>query len=261
MPIFASKSKQNQGNALHIYGTYHKNVIHIMAINLKTIFDRRKKVSNVTKGAIEIEIYFSRNTRKYIPTGVFVYDYQFTDHVVNHDNSLNMNIIISKKRKEIEGVLHSMEVDGICNTIENFNAIYNPPEKPLYSDFLDFSYQEINKSNIRYSTRKQIMVAFEALERFGKIKSFDSITPTNLQLFDNFLRAENPRRVQTTIYDYHKRIKPYVLKAYRLGLIENNPYNIFITKNGKYKERIPLLKEKLPKVKRTVLQPSFLLIE
>lgn len=232
-----------------------------MAINLKTIFDRRKKASNVTKGAIEIEIYFSRNTRKYIPTGVFVYDYQFTDHVVNHDNSLEMNRIISKKRKEIEGVLHSMEVDGICNTIENFNAIYNPPEKPLYSDFLDFSYQEINKSKIRDSTRKQIMVAFEALERFGKIKSFDSITPTNLQLFDNFLRAENPRRVQTTIYDYHKRIKPYVLKAYRLGLIEDNPYNIFITKNGKYKERIPLLKEKLPKVKRTVLQPSFLLIE
>ena len=64
--------------------------------NLKTIFDRRKKASNVTKGAVEIEVYFSRNTRKYIPTGVFVYDYQFTDHELYGGRATGYNGITTR---------------------------------------------------------------------------------------------------------------------------------------------------------------------
>lgn len=223
-------------------------------MNLKTVFDRRKKASDKTKGAVEIEIYFSRNTRKYVSTGVLVYDYQFSDHVINHDKALKLNRFITKKRKEIENALHSMEVEGVCNTLANFNAVFEP-QKPLYSDFFDLFYNEIDKSGIRDTTKRQVMVAFEALERFGKIRSFDSITPANLELFDDFLRTENPHRVQTTIYGYHKRIKPYVLKAYRFGLIKDNPYNIFIAKNGRYKERKPLLQNEIDLILSTNFTP------
>ncbi len=211
---------------------------------IKVIFDRRRKSSETVKGTIEIEVYQKNSIRRYISTGITVYPCQFTDHVINCDKSQEFNALIKSKKDEIENVLHLMEVDGICSTNHNFD-LYFKPQKSKYKDFLEFLYDEIEKSGIKDTTKRQVNVAVDALYRFGKIKSFDSVTPYNLELFTDFLKKENPSRVQTTLFGYHKRIKPYILKAFRLGLIDKNPYDIFVFKNGKYKDRKSLYQNEI----------------
>jgi Site-specific recombinase XerD len=211
---------------------------------IKVIFDRRNKSSETVKGTVEIEVYEKKCIRRYISTGVSVYKGQFTDHVICCDNSRELNALIKKKKDEIENVLHQIEVDGKCSTNHNFD-LYFKPKKDRYKNFFEFAYDEIELAGIRRNTKRQAYVAFEALYRFGKIKSFDSITPYNLELFTEFLKKENPSRVRTTLFGYHKRIKPYILKAFRLGLIDKNPYDIFVYKNGKYKDRKPLYQKEI----------------
>lgn len=221
---------------------------------IKVIFDRRKKSSETVKGAIEIEVYHKKSIRRYISTGIMVYPCQFTDHVVNCDKSQEFNSLIKKKKDEIENVLHMMEVDGICSTNQNFD-LYFKPQKSKYKDFFEFFNDEIERSGIKETTKRQVNVAFEALYRFGKIKSFESITSYNLELFTEFLKRENPSRVQTTLFGYHKRIKPYILKAFRLGLINKNPYDVFVFKNGKYKDRKPLHQNEIDLLLNSSLSP------
>lgn len=64
-----------------------------------------------------------------------------------------------------------------------------------------------------------------------------------------FLRAENTDRLQTTLHGYHRRIKPYVTEAFKLGYIEENPYLKFKDVAGKSKDRKPLTSAELDKLR------------
>ena len=60
-------------------------------------------------------------------------------------------------------------------------------------------------------------------------------------------------RGQTTIHGYHKRIKPYINEALRLGLIEDTPYRVFKDKHGRYKTRQPLTMDELQSIRNIEL--------
>ena len=75
----------------------------------------------------------------------------------------------------------------------------------------------------------------------------------NISLFDRFIRREDPTRGQTTIHGYHKRIKPYINEALRLGLIEDTPYRVFKDKHGRYKTRQPLTMDELQSIRNIEL--------
>jgi len=141
-----------------------------------------------------------------------------------------------------------MRVDGVEINLDNFNLYLGTKKEDLPDNFIDFMYEEICKNKIRETTREQHFIAYNALVRFGKIKSFASLTPHLLQEFDDFLRKDNPKRSQITIHGYHKRIKPYVIKAYKLGYIESNPYLRFTDVRGSSKERQPLTQDELDKL-------------
>jgi len=217
-----------------------QNVLHTM--DIKFVFDRRKKSSEKEKGLIELLLYFARNEKKYMTTGIEVYPEQWDGHVVNRKDSNKLNLELSRIKKKYEKLVCDMEVDGIAINIENFKE-YIAPKEEIPNNFLNFMYEEIHNSTIRDTTKRQQYVAYEELKKFGKIKSFTSLNIRNIELFDTYLRRDN--RQQSTIFDYHKRIKPYVNKAYRLGYISENPYLRFKNDRGKYKERVALTQEEL----------------
>lgn len=78
----------------------------------------------------------------------------------------------------------------------------------------------------------------------GKIKSFEDLTPRKLKQWDEWLR-EDGTRSDTCIYNYHKRIKPYIRSAYEKGIIEKDPYTMCHFPRGKSKERRPLTEKEL----------------
>ena len=216
----------------------------------KFVFNRRKKATECIPASVELEIYFDRSHRKRISTGVRVCLGQWDDrlHVVNRPDSLPLNSRLMEVKKQFEEDFCEMYSCGVPPSYTNYEyyttlGMEKQAESP--TSFLDFMQQRIEERNLREGTKKTQLVALEALRRFGKIQTFSSLTPANLYAFDIFLRKENPDRVQTTIHNYHKRIKPYVNEAYRLEYIKVNPYAHFVDKRGKCKERRPLTREEL----------------
>jgi site-specific recombinase XerD len=219
----------------------------VLPMKIRFIFDRKRKSNGHVPGDIELLLYFARNERKYYKTDIGVLSNEWNGYVINRKDSNKLNAELSNIRKKYEKIIHDMQVDGIKLTVSNFNE-YLSPRSEVPESFLNFMYEEICKSKIRDTTKKQHFSAYNALVRFGKIKSFTSLTINNIEAFNTFLRNEDQKRCQTTIHGYHKRIKPYVAKAYQLGYIANNPYNRFTDIKGKSKERNPLMQEELDKL-------------
>lgn len=214
----------------------------------KFVFNRRKKATESVEAAVELEIYFDRLHRRWLNTGVRVCLGQWDDrlHVVNRPDGRKLNADLIAFQRKQEDIFASLYAVGLEPSLENYDNYLNGGEQPGMPDsFIDFMRQRIAERDIRPGTKRTQLVALDALLRFGQMKAFSTLTSANLYAFDMWLRKENPKRDQTTIHNYHKRIKVYVNEAYRLGYIKDNPYDHFQDKRGTYKARRPLTPEEL----------------
>lgn len=210
------------------------------------VYDRRHIANETTCAPVELKIYFKRAEGKIINSGIKVLPCQWNGEIVNHPDAIELNKKLADLRKKFENIIIAMQVDNKPVSLESLNEYINPGKKAeSIKNFIDFAKEEMYKSTIRDTTKKQHLVAIQALEKFGRIKSFASLTLQNIEAFDIFLRRENPNRSQATIHGYHKRIKPYVNKAYRLGYIDINPYERFTDTRGISKEIQPLTQKEL----------------
>lgn len=224
---------------------------------MRFVFNRRGNATEEKQTAIELEIYFSRAERKFIPTGLSIYAGQWDkdEHVINHLQAKLLNKQLDDFLKSYEKVFEAMINGGEKITLENLNGRLGKAKPKESVSFMDFMYDRMAERPLRESTKRMHLVTWESLKRFGGIISFDSLTPKNLKLFDDFLRKENPNRKQTTIHGYHKRMKPYVIEAYKLRHIDSNPYNAFDNVRGTSKEREPLTQQELDHL-RTIELPD-----
>lgn len=222
---------------------------------LRFVYDRRHKASDVKPASIDLEIYFNRRERKFIGTGIQLLPNQWcdTNHVMYHDNAEQFNRMIDALKKKVERILIAMQVDHEEITLQSFTDRYEGKTK--LTSFIDFMYDSIAKRQIKDSTRRAHLAAWETVRRFGRLRSFKDVTIENIERFDDFLRREDPDRCQVTIHGYHKRLKPYVIEAYKLRYIENNPYNFFDDERGTSKEREPLTESELERLRTIELSP------
>ena len=234
-----------------------KSAIQLMCENfpvLRFVFDRRKKASKTTPASVDLEIYFDRRHRKFIGTGVKLLPGQWDEkrHAVNRKDGLQINARLNELKKEQEEIFDEMYSQGVPYTYEGYMAFTRAGEEVKRPpSFIDFMRQRITERNLRPGTKRTHLVALEALRRFGRIKSFESLTAANIYAFDAFLRRENAGRVQTTIYSYHKRVKVYVNEAFKLSYIKDNPYDHFDENRGRPKPRKPLTAEELRMLRET----------
>lgn len=232
-----------------------------MAENHVTIvFDRKKKAEETGTGKIELQIRLTRTCRKYITVDECTPKEWRT-------RKFSENVIAEQNR--IEKIVSAMECLGEDMTMENLNkhlglqTIKREPRKkpiikvkqeknPLKESFLDFMRDEIIKERSKDSTKRQKMVALDALERWGKIKTFGDLTPAKLREWDEWLRADGTRS-DPAVHNYHKRTKPYVRLAYEKGIIEKEPYSMCHFPRGKSKERRPLTEIELKRLREADL--------
>ncbi|WP_052332558.1 site-specific integrase [Bacteroides neonati] len=207
--------------------------------SVRYIYDRRRTATDVKPATVEIEIYFSRQQRKFVNTGIQILPEQWNESiVVKHNDADQLNNTLLGIKKKVERILIAMDVDKEPISMQSFNARYEGAVKP--TSFIDFMYDCICKRQIRDSTRRAHIAAWETVRRFGKMRTFSDLTPETLKRFDDFLRAEDPKRCQVTIHGYHKRVKPYILEAHKLRYIDYSPYDVFDVSRGTSKEREPL---------------------
>lgn len=195
---------------------------------VRFVYNRRKTASPTAAAKIEVEIYFSRNSRKIIPTDILLLPNQWeAGRIINHPNAHALTVKLEQIRGQYEKTLLRMEANGSALDLQTFNE-YIDGDAIGGGSFLDYMYERITKQTIKDTTRQRKLVAYNALRRFGRIRSFASVTAENINRFDLFLRDTDPdifdadgrkiiTRSQVTLHGYHKDIKPYILEALRLG--------------------------------------------
>lgn len=220
-------------------------------VNVK--FDRRNRLKNGKKGDVELEIYLTRECRKFIRiTSVTKAEWATYQH--------SKEFLAEKLR--IEGICRAMIVLNEELTVENLNrhlGIEPKKEKVEMSEeeferhkliasktsFLDFFEMEYKKHEYAASTLRRKKVMIDALKEFGKIKRFEDLTVNNIKKFDEWL--DNGRE-RTTVTNYHKQVHMYILRAKKQKFITEDPYESCEFEKGKNKKRVPLSENELLKL-------------
>ena len=219
--------------------------------SITVVYDRKKKVETTGKGKVEFSIYLARGQRKYV--------------TIKECSPVEWKTYRQSKELRIEllaykGIAENMQKCGEEMTIENYNRHLGiTPKKEATKQqerrkrlssptgFIDFIKEEMAKENLQAGTLKRRKVVLDALERFGKLKSFADVTPENIKAFDEFLRKEDKARTDVTLNNYHKVLKKYSKEAYDRDYIPKYPYDSPLCKfkRGEYKERKPLTEDEL----------------
>lgn len=162
---------------------------------IKPVFDRKKKATPEKSAKVEIEIKFSRTERKWISTDIELYSNQWDgEFVVRHAKFKQLNKAITQYVKKFDDIIKNIRKEGKDINLKNFNIFYNEKHVKSKSSFLDFAYDELQRRDLKWSTKRAHLIALEALKRSGVIKTFDDITPENIALFDRVYKKRRSNK-------------------------------------------------------------------
>lgn len=202
----------------------------------RIIYDRNNRASKTKQGLIQIEVVLQQK-RKFISTGVKVFPQEWSDktRVKNRADSMKLN-------KRIEAMLQNIN-DYIADLI-NKNAAWDWDKFERHLDrepntkstsFIQFVTDRIeNRTDLREGTLKHHHSWLSDFINYGKIVSFSDINSTAIREYDDYLHKKGIK--QTTIYNYHKHLKSYIIDAIEYEHIQYNPYNSVKIERGKAQE-------------------------
>ena len=213
---------------------------------IRVVFDRKHQATKQKAALVQVEILFERK-RKYISTGVKVFAGQWKDKtmVTGRMDAMDLNERISLIMANIREFINKLIKEKKPFSFHEFQKIVDSKSLECNS-FLDFVRERIELRQVRETTKRQHRAMLRRLTEFGIIKSFEDLTVKNINLLDDYERKFTS--MQTTVYDFHKRVRFYVKEAMQLDLIDKNPYDKFEVKRGKYRVRKPLTNDELMKI-------------
>lgn len=198
---------------------------------VKFVFDRRKRASKTTNGAIEIEVCFA-GQRVRMSTGIGVHAGEWSDgKVVKRLDAQILNKELNDKFNDVyEAVKQMIEDENVClDKLKDYRFGERRMSQKLNA--LDWIEERINLRPVRESTRKQHHVMLRALRASKLFYSFKDFTPANIKLWDDILHKQ--LACQSSVHGYHKRLKPYIAEAMQLGLLEKSHYDGFHISRGR----------------------------
>lgn len=215
------------------------------------VFDRRKKAAEKGFGTVEACVSFGRNGRVYEHTGIDLYPKQWDgqDNMATGPGAKEANRKLSAVLADCRAILTEMQRDGVDITADNYKRYRDADNSKKEQSFYDFAMDCMDSRQITASTRKTHVCALEALRQSGAVKSIQDLTAANIARFDKWLRLRTPGIEQTTLHNYHKRIKVYVNEAIRAGLLDTSPYDKFKDVRGKSKDRVALTDDELARIR------------
>lgn len=221
---------------------------------ISIVFDRRHIASNTKRAAIEIAVYFDRRSH-YINTGVLCLRNEWNGRqVVRRFDMAACQKKITDLLDLISSLSYELWKDGKFSFAALKAAMARSPQ--LRPNLFDWWRQRIDERPLQASTKRQHLVAFDFVKSLGIIKDFEDLTPANIKLIDEAIRREN--KADTTVYSYHKRIKPYLKDAVTFGFIDKCPYDDFATPHGKSARLRYLTDEERQRIERIELDNATL---
>lgn len=211
-------------------------------INTTIVYNHRGEFGKDGTAPVEVRIIFQRKAY-YISTGVRVRKKEWKfGKVVNRSDCDDMN-------ERVDAMLH--RVDKLLNEAirKNMSIDVKKIRKQVYSpdmrstndpeDMLSWCVSEIDKLNVADGTRKHYRTSVARLIEFGKIRKWSDLSVEMIHRYDAFLHSiklhqtdaekqqNNPAKhlSQATIHNHHKDLKALLMRAYKFGIIAENPYN------------------------------------
>ena len=142
-------------------------------------------------------------------------------------------------------------------TIQQFDSYYLGKKKSrssnLYkgtdqtTNFIIYMKESIDKEKFSTGTHKHKICTWEAVKRFGKIRTFADLTPKNILEFDEWLHDGS--RTDVSVHTYHKHLRKVTRYLRMADMIPVDPYERVKLSRGKSKERQPLTEDELDKLR------------
>ena len=223
------------------------------------IYDKRKKVAKCGKGMAEYRLYLAGGIRKYIPIA------EITPNQWEH---FTESFVIQEQISKYEKMLSALELMGKPLTLQNVNEVLGIEPKMSKAEkareqkekemkekgsFITFFYDKLLAERIELRTRQAREVVYNSLLAYGRIKTFEDLTPKNILEYHKWLKADGTRS-DVTLKHYHKRLHRYVIKAYEYGYINRDPYKAITIPCGQSAERRPLTDEEMHKLRTIQLR-------
>lgn len=211
-------------------------------ITIKTIYDRRKRATRQTPGAVEIRITIDRRTI-YINTGVRVLKSEWVaGSVCNRADAAQLNkrlqLIASKVEEDVNTMIEKgYQVDG--STLRD--RVWRIMEDESDTALMDWIAEQVPLLNIKDGTRKHYTSLMVRLAEYGKLVRWYDVTVEGIVNFDAWLHSLRPVANDAgakaygrlgvglsdgAIYNYHKCLKALLRRAKMFGRIDTNPYEL-----------------------------------
>jgi site-specific recombinase XerD len=212
------------------------------------VFDRKKVTEKRGKGIIEMQVYLSRRERKYIPIGKCSLD-ELEDYLSSRD--------VKNEIKRCNDIISAMLLFDDEMTVQQFDSYYLGKKKSRSSNlykgtdqtinFIIYMKESIDKEKFSIGTHKHKICTWEAVKRFGKIKTFADLTPKHILEFDEWLHDGS--RTDVSVHTYHKHLRKVTRYLRMADMIPADPYERVKLSRGKSKERQPLTEDELNKLR------------
>ena len=208
-------------------------------------------------GYIEISIYLGAGQRKFVTIG---------SATAMEWLRINKSKELKKEVEKYEAVVKSMVDNGEEMTLANLDThlqvleLITTKKKPakqgevndLSESFVDYIREFMEDEGCSKATMKHKRVVLRSLEDFGRIQTFEDLTPSNIMAYDRWLH--NGQRTDVTISQYHKYVHYYINMLLMEERIPSDPYKKVRIKKGESKIRQPLTEQELIKVRDAELE-------
>ena len=219
---------------------------------VSVVFDRKKVAEKRGQGIVEMQVYLNRRERKYIPIGKCSPD-ELEDYLSSRD--------VRNEIKRCNDIISAMLLFDDEMTVQQFDSYYLGKKKSrssnLYkgtdqiTNFIIYMKESIDKEKFSTGTHKHKICTWEAVKRFGKIKTFADLTPKHILEFDEWLHDGS--RTDVSVHTYHKHLRKVTRYLRMADMIPADPYERVKLSRGKSKERQPLTEDELTKMRKMKL--------
>ena len=211
-------------------------------IKTQIMFDHRNRTSAGKEGPVEVRITHNRKTY-YIPTGVRVRRSEFAfQSIINRGDSDELNRQLKVLVHKITGVVTAMlEAGEVLDAAEVKRRVWSPEQKKKkdVNEVVAWMQEQLPLLRLRDGTVKHYRPLFVRLTAFGEISEWCDLTIENIYKFDAYLHslrkeltdAEKKKGVKAEplsdagVYTYHKCFRALLTRAYKMGVIDANPYD------------------------------------
>lgn len=211
-------------------------------IKTQIMFDHRNRTLAGKEGPVEVRITHNRKTY-YIPTGVRVRRSEFAfQSIINRGDSDELNRQLKVLVQKITGVVTAMlEAGEALDAAEVKRRVWSPEQKKKkdVNEVVAWMQEQLPLLRLRDGTVKHYRPLFVRLTAFGEISEWCDLTIENIYKFDAYLHslrkeltdAEKKKGVKAEplsdagVYTYHKCFRALLTRAYKMGVIDANPYD------------------------------------